>query len=201
MSKRTFSSPFANIFFLCGRITADCPFAANRAAAPPTIDRAIVPGLYPRAMSGPPRVAAAFAALSTLFNTGDFLPNVHSKCTVIPVFAWVESSCFHKSEFSLGSPCRYLQSFFFHSLARFRLSLTYCESVKTCTRVTLSHGAFSRIHLSTRIQASSSILLLLLSSHPKSTICSSSRDGRAAQEHRRPRRTRNAPRGSRPIRR
>src|ERR1035437_5046425 len=126
-------------------------------------------------MSGPPRVAAAFAALSILLRTGDFLPSVHSKCTVIPVFPCAESSCFHKSEFSLGSPCWFLQSFFFHSLVRIRFSFTYRESVKTCTRVTLSHGPFSRIHLSTRIQGSSSIRLLLLSSHTKSTICSSSR--------------------------
>src|ERR1039458_1227294 len=124
-------------------------------------------------MSGPPRVAAAFAALSTLLRTGDFLPSVHSKCTVIPVFPCAESSCFHKSEFSLGSPCWFLQSFFFHSLARIRFSFTYRESVKTCTRVTLSHGPLSRIHFRTRIQASSSIRLLLLSLHPKSTICRS----------------------------
>ena len=76
---------------------------------------------------------------------------------------------------SLGSPCRFRQSFFFHSPARNRFSLTYRESVKTCTRVTLSHGLFSRIHFRTQIQASSSIRLLLLSSQPKSTICSSSR--------------------------
>src|ERR1019366_3692942 len=158
-----------------GRITADCPFAGNRVAAPATIERAIAPGLYPRSMSGPPRVAAAFAALSTLFRTGDLLPNVHSKCPAIPVFAWAESSCFHKSEFSLGSPCWFRQSFFFHSPARNRFSLTYRESVKTCTRVTLSQGLFWRTHFGTQIQASSSIRLLLLSSHPKSTICSSSR--------------------------
>src|ERR1022692_2172903 len=101
-------------------------------------------------MSGPPRVAAAFAALSTLFRTGDFLPNVHSKCPAIPVFAWAERSCFPQPEFSLGSPCGFRQSFVFHAPARNRFSLTYRESVKTCTRVTLSQGLFWRTHFRTQ---------------------------------------------------
>src|SRR5215831_16113094 len=131
-------------------MTAVCPLAGNRLAAPPTIERAIAPGLYPRSLSGPPRLAAALAALSTRFRTGVFFPRVHSKVTVIPAFEWAERRSFHRSEFSLGSPCWFLQPFFFHSLARNRFPFTYCESVKICTRLTPFHGLCSRIHFRTQ---------------------------------------------------
>jgi hypothetical protein len=46
----------------------------------------------------------------------------------------------------------------------------------TWTRLTPRHGAFSRIHRRTRMQATSSILLFVLSAQPKTRIGSSTRN-------------------------